>query len=78
MNFSDYNRRTPDQQLADLNAAWDRIKKLSGTNDRQQVEIEDLKDKLRAAKLKLWIASAALVALWEVVKFLAELALHIH
>ena len=70
MKFSDYSRRTPEQLVLDMNAAWDRIKTLSATNDRQQQEIQALKEKLSTANLKLWITTAALFALWEVVKFL--------
>jgi hypothetical protein len=75
MILSDYKRRSPDQQLADLNAAWDRIKTLAATNDRQQNEIQSLKEKLRDKTLKLWVMTFVAFGLWEVVKFAAELIL---
>ncbi len=77
MQFSDYKHRTPEQILADLNAAWDRIKQLAKTKDQQQKEIQLLKaerdnEKLKRwkAEIRLWVVSAALVGLWEVLKFL--------
>jgi hypothetical protein len=75
MIHSDYKRRSPDQQLADLNAAWDRIKTLAATNDRQQNEIQSLKEKLREKTVKLWMMTFVAFGLWEVVKFAAELIL---
>ena len=75
MILSDYKRRSPDQQLADLNAAWDRIKTLAATNDRQQNEIQSLKEKLREKTVKLWMMTFVAFGLWEVVKFAAELIL---
>jgi hypothetical protein len=75
MILSDYKRRSPEQQLADLNAAWDRIKTLSATNDRQQNEIQSLKEKLREKTLKLWAMTFVAFGLWEVVKFAIELIL---
>jgi hypothetical protein len=85
MIHSDYKRRSPEQQLVDLNAAWDRIKTLAATNDRQQAEIirlkvhsQFLREKIQEKKIMLWVTTGALVALWEVAKFIIELALHIH
>jgi hypothetical protein len=70
MILSDYKKRSADQQLADLNAAWDRIKSLAATNDQQQAQIQFLKDKVSQEKLKRWVVTFFLVALWEVVKLL--------
>lgn len=70
MKFRDYSKLTPEETVRDINAAWDRIKALAATNDRQQQEIQALKEKLSTANLKLWVMTAALFALWEVIKFL--------
>jgi hypothetical protein len=75
MILSDYKRRSPDEQLTDLNKAWDRIKTLAATNDRQQNEITSLKEKLRDKTLKLWVMTFVAFGLWEVVKFAIELIL---
>ncbi len=76
MKFSDYSQRSPQQQLADLNAAWDSVKKLRTTSDLQQKEITNLKQALREKKIKLWVMTAVVFGLWEVVKFLITLLLH--
>lgn len=77
MILSDYKRRSPEQQLADLNAAWDRIKKQTATIDRQDAKILRQDKKIQSlerekilANLKLWIMGGVMMALWEVLKFL--------
>ena len=70
MKFRDYSKLTPEETVRDINAAWDRIKALAATNDRQQQEIQALKEKLSTANLKLWVMTGALFGLWEVIKFL--------
>lgn len=77
MKFRDYSKLTPEETVRDINAAWDRIKILQANDDRKQQKILLLEEllgksekKRENAEIKLWIVSAALVALWEVAKFL--------
>jgi hypothetical protein len=68
--LSDYNRRSPDQQLQDLNVAWDRIKLLQKHNDQQEHKITELHSTVRFERLKRWLTTSALIVAWEVIKYL--------
>jgi hypothetical protein len=64
---SDYQKRTHDQLIQDVNAAWDLIKRLKAENDRLQREVLDLKRELSWKQL---LMTAAGIALWELVKYM--------
>jgi hypothetical protein len=79
MLLSDYNKRTPEQQLQDLNQAWDRIKAMETSAGRQDKTISALVKQLKRERIKshilmVLVTSALASAFFALLKVLLGLS----